>query len=87
MTMTDVSVEVGYLAVGANRQTAAADWSLDGTLCFGAGVNLALWRPTVCEIRMLQSTPVRDLHSLCIRNHRPAVSRLFLAGIQTSSRP
>ncbi|KAL1895846.1 Elongator subunit elp2 [Sporothrix stenoceras] len=34
-----------YLAAGANRQTAAADWGADGTLCYGAGVNLAVWRP------------------------------------------
>ena len=34
-----------YFAAGANRQTAAADWAPDGTLVYGAGVNLAVWRP------------------------------------------
>ncbi|CAK7205960.1 Elongator subunit elp2 [Sporothrix eucalyptigena] len=34
-----------YLSAGANRQTAAADWADDGTLCYGAGRNLAVWRP------------------------------------------
>ncbi|CAK7210915.1 Elongator subunit elp2 [Sporothrix bragantina] len=34
-----------YLSAGANRQTAAADWATDGTLCYGAGRNLAVWRP------------------------------------------
>lgn len=38
-------VNTAYLAAGANRQTAAADWGADGTLCYGAGVNLAVWRP------------------------------------------
>ncbi len=36
-----------YLAAGANRQTAGADWGDDGTLCFGGGSNLAVWRPEV----------------------------------------
>ncbi|EPE04238.1 rna polymerase ii elongator subunit [Ophiostoma piceae UAMH 11346] len=35
-----------YFAAGANRQTAAADWAADGTLVYGAGVNLAVWRPS-----------------------------------------
>ncbi|CAK7272900.1 Elongator subunit elp2 [Sporothrix epigloea] len=34
-----------YLSAGANRQTAASDWATDGTLCYGAGRNLAVWRP------------------------------------------
>ncbi|ERS95723.1 hypothetical protein HMPREF1624_07798 [Sporothrix schenckii ATCC 58251] len=40
-----MAVSTAYLAAGANRQTAAADWGADGTLCYGAGVNLAVWRP------------------------------------------
>lgn len=40
-----MTVRTAYLAAGANRQTAAADWGADGTLCYGAGVNLAVWRP------------------------------------------
>ncbi|UNI18917.1 Elongator subunit elp2 [Purpureocillium takamizusanense] len=36
---------VEYLATGANRQTAVADWSRSGLLAFGADVNVALWQP------------------------------------------
>ncbi|PHH79051.1 hypothetical protein CDD82_2700 [Ophiocordyceps australis] len=43
MSSTGVSVE--YIATGANRQTAAADWSRSGVLAFGAQANVALWRP------------------------------------------
>ncbi|OAA61696.1 RNA polymerase 2 elongator [Niveomyces insectorum RCEF 264] len=39
-------VSTAYVAVGGNRQTAAADWSDDGSICFGAGINLAVWTPT-----------------------------------------
>jgi elongator complex protein 2 len=35
-----------YLAAGANRQTAVADWSASGLLAFGADVNVALWQPS-----------------------------------------
>lgn len=45
--MPAVQVDVEYLAVGANRQTAAADWGEDGTVAFGADTNVALWRPNV----------------------------------------
>ena len=45
--MSDINAEVGYLAIGANRQTDVADWSQDGIVAFGAGVNIALWRPQV----------------------------------------
>lgn len=47
MTMEDVKVDVEYLSIGANRQTAAGDWNIDGTVAFGADVNIALWRPNV----------------------------------------
>lgn len=47
MTMPAVQVDVEYLSVGANRQTAAGDWSADGTVAFGADTNVALWRPNV----------------------------------------
>ncbi len=50
MAMEKCSVQVAYLSTGANRQTAAADWSEDGTVAFGAGVNVALWRPAVSEL-------------------------------------
>ncbi|KAI0459880.1 WD40-repeat-containing domain protein [Xylaria acuta] len=39
------TIEVAYLSVGANRHTAAADWSQDGPVAFGADSNIALWRP------------------------------------------
>lgn len=41
--------EVEYLSTGANRHGAAADWSPDGVLAFGADANVALWRPEVRE--------------------------------------
>ncbi|TEA11835.1 Elongator complex protein 2 [Colletotrichum sidae] len=37
---------VEYLSTGANRQTAAADWSPSGLLAFGADSNVALWAPS-----------------------------------------
>ncbi|RYO79894.1 hypothetical protein DL766_010500 [Monosporascus sp. MC13-8B] len=43
--MTAAVVDVKYLSAGANRHTAAADWSEDGVVAFGAGFNIALWRP------------------------------------------
>lgn len=45
--MTDVKIDVEYLSVGANRQTAAGDWSPDGIVAFGADTNIALWTPNV----------------------------------------
>lgn len=45
--MEDAKVEVKYLSIGANRQTAVADWSTDGVVAFGANTNIALWRPDV----------------------------------------
>lgn len=45
--MGDVNLGVEYLSVGANRQTAAGDWSEDGTVAFGADTNIALWMPKV----------------------------------------
>lgn len=43
--MEDAKVETEYLSIGANRQTAVADWSTDGVVAFGADTNIALWRP------------------------------------------
>ncbi|KND93441.1 Elongator complex protein 2, partial [Tolypocladium ophioglossoides CBS 100239] len=43
--MSAEGVSAEYLAAGANRQTAVADWSQSGQLAFGADVNVALWRP------------------------------------------
>ncbi|KAI0977437.1 WD40-repeat-containing domain protein [Xylaria arbuscula] len=43
--MSEESTEIEYLSVGANRHTAAADWSHHGLVAFGADSNIALWRP------------------------------------------
>ncbi|KAM0552898.1 hypothetical protein ACHAO7_004383 [Fusarium culmorum] len=43
--MGSIPTSVEYLASGANRQTAVADWSRCGILAFGADINVALWRP------------------------------------------
>ncbi|KAI1260011.1 elongator complex protein [Xylariaceae sp. FL1019] len=43
--MSQEKPEIEYLSVGANRQTAVADWSEDGLVAFGADSNIALWRP------------------------------------------
>lgn len=45
--MSAKGASVEYLAAGANRQTAVADWSRSGLLAFGADVNVALWQPDV----------------------------------------
>ena len=45
--MKEAGVDVGYLAAGANRHTAVADWGEDGILAFGADCNVALWQPEV----------------------------------------
>ncbi|KAM4056196.1 elongator complex protein 2 [Hirsutella rhossiliensis] len=45
--MSAKGVSVEYLAAGANRQTAVADWSRSGLLGFGADVNVALWQPNL----------------------------------------
>lgn len=45
--MNEVEVGIEYLSVGANRQTAVADWNQDGLVAFGADSNIALWRPDV----------------------------------------
>ena len=38
-------MEVEYLAAGANRHPATADWNDSGVLAYGANNNIALWRP------------------------------------------
>ena len=45
--MSEKGVWPEYLAAGANRQTAVADWSRRGLLAFGADVNVAIWQPSV----------------------------------------
>ncbi|CAI4210392.1 unnamed protein product [Parascedosporium putredinis] len=43
--MKEITPMVEYLSTGANRHSAVADWHTNGTLAFGADVNIALWRP------------------------------------------
>lgn len=43
--MDSLRVGIEYLSAGANRQTAAADWSEDGIVAFGADSNVGLWQP------------------------------------------
>ncbi|ORY71612.1 elongator protein 2 [Pseudomassariella vexata] len=44
--MNEASIGVEYLSVGANRQTAVADWNENGIVAFGADSNVALWQPS-----------------------------------------
>lgn len=45
-----VVVESEYIAAGANRYPAAADWDcVSGLIAFGADQNLAIWNPLVCK--------------------------------------
>lgn len=65
MTMGDVKVvvdvDVDYLSAGANRQTAAGDWNIDGTVAFGTDTNIALWRPHVSHSSPLVGRNVKEL--------------------------
>lgn len=58
MTMEEVNVDVEYLSAGANRQTAAGDWNIDGTVAFGADTSIALWKPTVRDAGLVQAPPI-----------------------------
>ncbi|KAK8855541.1 WD40-repeat-containing domain protein [Apiospora arundinis] len=49
--MNEVEVGIEYLSVGANRQTAVADWNQDGLVAFGADSNIALWRPDDAAVK------------------------------------
>ena len=53
-----VEIGIDYLAAGANRHPAAADWdAVSGLLAFGADRNIAIWNPLVIRFptRMLAS--------------------------------
>ncbi|RDA83314.1 hypothetical protein CP532_6554 [Ophiocordyceps camponoti-leonardi (nom. inval.)] len=63
-------VSVEYLAVGANRHAAVADWSRNGLLAFGADVNIALWRPDL--------DPPRGIEQLLSGHTETVKSVLFL---------
>ncbi|KAH6652210.1 WD40-repeat-containing domain protein [Truncatella angustata] len=43
--MSEAKIGIEYLSVGANRQTAGADWGGHGLVAFGADSNIALWQP------------------------------------------
>ncbi|KAF2966822.1 hypothetical protein GQX73_g6738 [Xylaria multiplex] len=45
------NTEVKYLSIGANRNTAVADWGQDGLVAFGADSNIALWQPHGSQLR------------------------------------
>ncbi|KAH7318546.1 elongator protein 2 [Stachybotrys elegans] len=57
-------VSVEYLSIGANRQTAGADWNSRGLLAFGADSNVAVWQPA--------DKPLKGVHSL-LSGHKAAV--------------
>jgi len=42
-----IRLSADYLAAGANRHPAAADWDESGVLAFGADRNIAIWCPQV----------------------------------------
>jgi len=44
-----MKIESNFIAAGGNRHPAAADWDSGGSglLAFGAGDNVALWKPLV----------------------------------------
>ncbi|KLU88803.1 RNA polymerase II Elongator subunit [Magnaporthiopsis poae ATCC 64411] len=48
MTMGPPSIDADaiYISAGANRHSAVADWSRDGTVAYGTDANIALWKPT-----------------------------------------
>lgn len=65
MTMGPPSIngDTVYISAGANRHSAVADWSRDGTVAYGTDANIALWKPTVsCRACNLCSCPfsIRD---------------------------
>ncbi|KAK8012691.1 hypothetical protein PG991_010066 [Apiospora marii] len=49
--MNEVEVGIEYLSVGANRQTAVADWNEDGLVAFGTDSNIALWQPNDTAVK------------------------------------
>ncbi|KAH6611179.1 elongator complex protein 2 [Trichoderma cornu-damae] len=72
MSSKDFWVE--HLAVGANRQTAVADWSRTGLLAYGADCNIALWRPA--------ANPPRGVFKL-LNGHKETVKALtFLPEVE-----
>lgn len=67
---TMIQVKADYLAAGANRHPAAADWDETDVLAFGADRNIALWRP---QVRMKSSSHAilqTILHMFSFQVHR-----------------
>ncbi|KAI0398071.1 WD40-repeat-containing domain protein [Xylariaceae sp. FL0594] len=62
-----------YLSIGANRQTAVADWSRDGLVAFGADSNIALWRP--------HDSPPRGVTSL-LSGHKDTVKAIKFVALR-----
>jgi len=57
-----MKVESDFIAAGGNRHPAAADWDTGGSglLAFGAGDNVALWKPLVSLFRTLMRSSSFD---------------------------
>lgn len=51
-----------YLAAGANRHPAAADWDESGLLAYGTDRNIALWYPGVSFGLSLMKLPVMEIY-------------------------
>lgn len=49
-------VDTAFIAIGANRNPTAADWSPSGLLAFGAGRCIALWNPLDSSHRGVHAT-------------------------------
>lgn len=76
-----VDAHVEYLSVGANRQTAAADWHTDGTVAFGADTNIALWTPDVRRASNQQPMPRKNCLLTCpAQPSSPSGIRTLLSG-------
>jgi len=54
-----------YLAAGANRHPAVADWDESGVLAFGCDRNIALWHPSVWA-RILQVFSVSSIANILL---------------------
>ena len=87
VAMASPEVHVDYLAIGANRHTAVADWSDRGIIAFGAGHNIALWRPKVSGLYLsLSYLATREAKSRGPRTHHRRVSSAYLAAMEEQSR-
>ncbi|PHH53791.1 Elongator complex protein 2 [Ceratocystis fimbriata CBS 114723] len=74
--MSPFQITTEYISTGANRHTAVADWSSQGTLAFGADVNIALWEPN--------SSVPRGVSTL-LRGHKETVKAIKFLPLSTKS--